>query len=521
MKRYRIIETDREPISDASLGSLKPPFQTLLENYSSRKHPHRRPLLQRYALIALATAAAIGLMLVSWFFFAGQHNDGRLVPGEPLQLAEPMIRREVQPPAPEMIHYERFVVKPGQKGTFKTSKGSTITVPANAFAYRDGTPCNQEVEVRFAEFQTVVEIFLSGIPMQYDSAGISYTFESAGMFDVRASSQGEDLILASHKGIEVNLASNAPEPYNFYYFDTTAGRWDYAYTETAGSLQRGPSAPPAPMPRAAEITPQPSETARKLQTDPQSDVQTTLPIIRKRDPRKQAFKIDYDEAAFPELAGTKDLIFEVDDTEENRKYLRGTWDSISLQRMPDLLYHITLYRLKRSIHIKAQPVLNTDQYEAALETRLAQEAKIAAMRQQQQATVVAARSAGPAIDTEISVFAFLRGATVYNLGIYNWDVPVPMPMAAVNGTGRFLDARGEFFNPKQIYLAQKGRTILWSYTTAQAWKYSASQENVLWYILPDGRYALVDDETLKARRRDLVPRIVSKAEALEEIGKFI
>jgi hypothetical protein len=521
MKRYRSIETDREPISDASIGNLKPPFHTLLEKYSLFTHTPRRPLFRRYVYITLATAAAIGLMIGSWFFFAGDDHNGVMTPDEPLQLAEPMMRREVVPPAPEMIHYDRFVVKPGKKGTFTTSKGSTIQVPANAFTYRDGTPCDQEVEVQFAEFHTVAEIYMSGIPMQYDSAGISYTFESAGMFDVRASSGGEDLLLADHKGIQVDLVSNAPETYNFYYFDTTAGRWDYAYTEAPGNLRRGPSAPQAPMPRAASAVPAGSETVTEVSVEPQSAAQTTLPVIRKRNPRNQAFKIEFDETLFPELAGTKELMFEVDDTEENRKYLRGTWDSISLQRMPDRLYHITLYRLKRSISIKAQPVLDATQYEAALETRLAEEAKQAAIKQQQQAALVAARAANSGVNSEMSAWAFLRGTTVYNLGVYNWDVPVPMPLAAVNGKGRFLDAEGRGFNPGQIYLAQKGRNILWSYTTAQPWKYSATQENVLWYLLPDGRYAMVDDETLKSRRRDLIPRIVSKAEALEEIGKFI
>lgn len=521
MKRYRTIETDREVMSDSSISNLRPPFQALLERYSTAPGTPRKSQLRRYLLTALATAATVAIFIASWHFFAGSDGQDTVAPDEPLQLAEPMIRREIQPPAPEMIHYERFVVKPGKTNVFTTSKGSSITVPADAFAHQDGTPVSGEVEVRFAEFHTVAEIFLSGIPMAYDSAGVAYTFESAGMFDVRASSKGEELVLADNKSIRVDLVSNAPEPYNFYYFDTTAGRWDYAYTETPGNLRRGPSAPQAPMPRASAAASQVVQQPTAVTTDPQIDAQSSMPVIKKRNPRNQAFKIEFDESKFPELAGTKELMFEVDDTEENRKYLRGTWDSIALQRMSDRMYHITLYRLKRSISIKAQPVLNPAEYEAALDARLAEEARVTAQRQERQSNVVAARRVAPVIDTELSVFAYLRGATVYNLGVYNWDVPVPTPLAAIKGTGRFLDAEGRAFNPPQLYLAQKGRNILWSYTPAQPWQYSNTQENILWYILPDGRYALVDDATLKARRRDLDARIVSKKEALEVIGNFI
>jgi hypothetical protein len=515
MKRQRIIETERDLISDPEIRALKPPFSDILERFKTipPEQPARRLRFIRYTLIG---AAAIVLLLVSgWFLFIRDHGNNTVVDA-PLQLAEVFPPEGIHPPEPDMLEYEHFVVKPGKKAVITTKKGSRITIPANAFTHSDGTPCKDPVDLRFAEFHNVKEIFLSGIPMQYDSAGVSYAFESAGMFDIRAFSNSSSLILADGKGITVDLVSPRSDPFNFYYFDTLDNKWEYMHTEAIASVGHGPSAPVVTPKKAQKEQDASTEGAVLLSTE--SDE-----ILQMPGKTTHAFKIEFNEKDFPELSGIRDLWFEAIDTAQARKYLRtgGHWDSIALARSGEQRYTLTLYRLKQSITVDAKPVDYGKPPAGALQEYQLAEAERERSRNDRVQSALSTRKVIEQQEQNIMQWAYSKGATIYNLGVWNWDKPVPQPMQAMSGTGRFVDESGQPIVPAMIYLAQKGVNVLWNYKPQQDWKYSNSQENILWFIMPDGNYAIVNDEKLKRREKTLPVQVVSKGEALAEIGRFI
>jgi hypothetical protein len=522
MKRYRIIETGRTPVTDEEIERLKPPFSSLqsVENLppgSTGKKVSLRPVVW----VSLGAAVILSVLIIRPFFKA---EDKPLLKkhDEPLQIAQPVNPGGINPPQPEQIRYENFVVKAGKKSVFKTSKGSQISVPAQAFIYPDGSPCNKPVDVQFAEFHNVAEVFLSGVPMQYDSSGVTYTFESAGMFNIVASSEGQPLKLAQNKGITIDLVSDAEGTYNLYYFDPVQNSWDYRLTEDKTPSAHGPSGSMYKQEKTERKQEKPVQSPSVIIQETNPDpVEVQPPAFSKRDKNNFAFKVDIDESRFPELAGIRNLLFEVEGNSAENKYLRGTWDSISLQRGNDDEYTISLFRLKKNFTFKAHPVLDEKSWEEAMTAyRLAEEQR-AAQKKTREARSSVNHEVNEIINANIRSWAFSRGTTIYDLGYWNWDKPVPQPVKAKGGMGTFVDSRGNTLNPSLLFIAQRGTNILWNYKPHQKWMYSSSQENLLWFVLPDGRYALVDDQTIKQMGQTMEARIVSLSEALEEIQKFI
>lgn len=105
--------------------------------------------------------------------------------------------------------------------------GTKVSIPAQAFVHKDGRPVEGEVEVVFNEYHSAGDIIASGIPMNYDSAGIKIDFESAGMFEIYAYQSGEELVLAKDKSIDVELASFKSGDFNFYHKPNRELPWNY------------------------------------------------------------------------------------------------------------------------------------------------------------------------------------------------------------------------------------------------------------------------------------------------------
>ncbi len=82
--------------------------------------------------------------------------------------------------------------------------------------------------MRYREFTDGLDLYLSGIPMNYDSAGKSYLFASAGMCEITACKDSIPVFVNPEHKPEINLASsNASPGYNLYLLDTAQGKWTY------------------------------------------------------------------------------------------------------------------------------------------------------------------------------------------------------------------------------------------------------------------------------------------------------
>lgn len=116
-------------------------------------------------------------------------------------------------------------VSGAEGGTIYFSEGASITVPANAFVC-DGKVVTDSVEINYTQYSNSFDIFASGIPMQFDSAGESYTFKSAGMCKVVGTYNGKQVQVNKDKYLDVSMLSKyESNEYALYYFDTIAGQW--------------------------------------------------------------------------------------------------------------------------------------------------------------------------------------------------------------------------------------------------------------------------------------------------------
>jgi hypothetical protein len=138
----------------------------------------------------------------------------------------------VQPPIFELNPaFETIEVNVSQGGVFTVpnTSGSKIVVPKNIFVDEKRNPIVGKVEIKYREFHDAVDIFLAGIPMDYDAAKMTKRFETAGMFDIRAFSNGKEVFLDSGKVMKVIIGSNIEgNDYHQFKLDEKLTRnWHY------------------------------------------------------------------------------------------------------------------------------------------------------------------------------------------------------------------------------------------------------------------------------------------------------
>ncbi|MCT4582086.1 MAG: leucine-rich repeat domain-containing protein [Flavobacteriales bacterium] len=137
-------------------------------------------------------------------------------------------KRIISPPIQQaLITPKEFEVVPNQPQRLTTSN-SRLTIPQNAFLDEAGKVITTPVKIAYKEILNPVDQILSGIPMEYDSAGTTYNFESAGMIEFRAESEGKEVFPNPNALINVELDSKFTDAnYSFYSIDDETGKWDY------------------------------------------------------------------------------------------------------------------------------------------------------------------------------------------------------------------------------------------------------------------------------------------------------
>jgi hypothetical protein len=117
-----------------------------------------------------------------------------------------------------------FSVDNSKGGVFTHPNGSQIHVPANAVVYANGKPVYGNYTVSYTEFRNPAEILFSGLPMEFKDKTGSYLFNSAGMYEIRGTKDGQKLILQKDISVDFNCTKKAPGV-NFYEMDDQTGEW--------------------------------------------------------------------------------------------------------------------------------------------------------------------------------------------------------------------------------------------------------------------------------------------------------
>ncbi len=151
---------------------------------------------------------------------------------------------QTQPTAPFIESYYQNSIKPvigypeneraiypinnqkSNKLLYKT--GSVINIPADAFTDANGLPVKSEIKIYYREFTDLAEILAHGIRLQYDSAGKNHYFQTAGMFEMFAATDNQEVFLAPGKKIQIDFSTtDTASGFNLYRLDNTSGHWQY------------------------------------------------------------------------------------------------------------------------------------------------------------------------------------------------------------------------------------------------------------------------------------------------------
>lgn len=133
-------------------------------------------------------------------------------------------------------------VLPPSKATLVTpeviEKGGIVNLGFNAFLHlpkdalvdEAGNPVNEPVKISYCPLSDPVDVYLSGVPMSYDSAGAGYTFRTAGMVRLEATTHsGKQVQLKKGTQMQLDMPTvDTADTYNFYTFNEEDGKWDYA-----------------------------------------------------------------------------------------------------------------------------------------------------------------------------------------------------------------------------------------------------------------------------------------------------
>lgn len=284
------------------------------------------------------------------------------------------------------INYTSYKINNAKGGEIKHPTSSKIKVPKNTFIDKNGKDIIGDVTIEYREFHDAADIIASGIPMVYDSAGTKYNLESAGMFDIKGSQNGEPVFIKPDKNLEVNLASTNPENrFNQYYLDTVAENWQYLKKDDKLTSIKTGNTPH----KNSTINIEPNSKLQNLK----NQIEVVIPKkidsvkivyakkaealpkakepkkINKPTPGRPTFLLEGSYNEFPELVAFDNVIFEVGP--ENKNYCKEmheiTWSDVKVSEGPikGKNYLLTLSYRNRIEKLIVYPTLSGENFDKA------------------------------------------------------------------------------------------------------------------------------------------------------------
>ncbi|MBI2269985.1 MAG: hypothetical protein HYU69_06445 [Bacteroidetes bacterium] len=390
----------------------------------------------------------------------------------------------IDPPVRALdIASDKFVLNTERDTTIVYKTGSIIEITANSFVDSDGNDAKGEVEFRYREFHDPIDIMLSGIPMDYDSAGTTYQFESAGMLEALAYQDNKPLRLKPGKTLLAHLVSHTnTDDYNIYYLDTAQKKWNYISENTH---KNGTCQP---------IFDTTNSTVHHDFTYAFNDE-----LKKPRKPKLAAtnaksFSIDYNKEEFPELSAYDGVKFELAETDQSYdpSLANKLWEDVYIRKHPDNEHYIVTFNSSKESHsFVVTPVVEGKNYAQAMreyEIRTAEYISLLAKRKTTE------RASGDSLYRLRAIYSgavqranlnerfnnFISGnymdafplSLVYrtlmisNMGAWNCDRPEPFFSKVVRSVptfkASFSDKNGNALFVRNIYLLKNGENTVYN-----------------------------------------------------------
>jgi hypothetical protein len=262
----------------------------------------------------------------------------------------------IQPPLPEAdVPFTRYVVTAEKGDTLFPTSRSIILFPPNSFVDKTGKIISGEVQVSYREFSDPVDFYLSGIPMNYDSSGKQYQFESSGMMELLASQKGVPVYVNPANKPEIILANTSKSAAgNLYFLDTVQRKW----------VNKGK---PNIIDMKAADKKENTISRRKALAEKADLIKPLKP--EKAPEGSTVLRIVIDPASFAELLVYDNLKFQIDPNNNNflPKDAQEEWSDVKLQKgQINGLYTVIFSNKNRTVSYAAKPVLEGEDYEKAM-----------------------------------------------------------------------------------------------------------------------------------------------------------
>ncbi len=448
------------------------------------------------------------------------------------------------------VNNTSYKVDNSKGAEIKHATGSKINIPKSSFVNKKGEEIKGEVEILYREIHNQAEIIASGIPMRYDSAGKEFTFESAGMFEIKGYQNGEPVFIKDGKPLTVEFNSlNTEDHFNQYFLDTVAKNWTYLKRDNPivpTQLQ-----PPNPAETKKELKKleqkyEPAIAAIPKRIDSVKVVYTkkidkldkpSQPAKPNKSQGRPQFELDVDYKEFPELSAFKNAVFEIGTESTNYKPEMKdiTWSSAEIEEGPKKgVNYILVLKLKQRVEkLIVYPVLTGDdfaeaskKYEEKFEKyktlqakRIADEEKLKAEMEAKQAAYMAQqkkiqeeylrekiriqKQAEQVVNTQIKsggvVTAITRVFNISNFGIFNSDCPHVVPSTAEIIEPMFVLQGGkEEITPTTIYLVEIDRNMVYTYGAGTKMKVDLQRPYSLCIVEGPNVYVINKDDFAKA-----------------------
>ncbi len=491
-------------------------------------------------------AAAAAIMAGVFFFYNSTQPTGLTTKQYLAQKAY------IDPPLKNVkAQFASYKVDGSQGGQIEYNENSVLNIPENAFVHKSGNEVKGEVDIRYREFHDFVDFFLSGIPMEYDSAGQRYILESSGMIEIYAEQGGERLDLSPGKSIEIELHSeikirkNESPKYNVYKLDTKARNWTYQGVDRLEILpvnQPKKNAHSGSQKLAKQFNGRISDIEKKKDND-LAKIEATLPMPnaptkpQRRNGTDMSFELDFEEIEFADSEASDESLAEM------RKYGNMVWqvapgetlndavgaiewDDYKMQKLSVRDYELTLIKDAQMLKLKVNPVLTGDAYNEAMAGYNAALAKYnqllterSAQLQSQKDVVVQdfekqkaaiqesydnqLKAIQQQANSNIPKAEFVNRKVINrfkasSLGIWNCDRPVSPQAIAVKA--KFVDNKNKKHDKSTAWLVNKNRnTIMRHYTNDNAkLEYELNGDNLLWVLTEDDKIAIYLPEEFKS-----------------------
>ena len=265
------------------------------------------------------------------------------------------------------IEKESFRINPSKGDTLFMSTGSIMTIPKDCFVDANGDVVDEEVQLTYREFSTPLDFFISGIPMDYDSLGESYTFESAGMCEILAYSDNKPVFVNPSSAPNVYLATTSTETnFNLYRFDTNQVNWEIQESST-------------------EILDNNRRKKKVINSTVQDDVEKPQKPVEPNKPsdNRYSFTIDIDKSSLPELQVYNDLKFEIheDDKSYDPSDFEELWENVEIEKGAEAGTYIVIFsNYQRKVSYLTRPVLEGKDYDKAMKLYNTEKKKYADLR---------------------------------------------------------------------------------------------------------------------------------------------